>query len=69
MEFDPEVEKALKEQVPLFFRKAARNGLETFAQEKGAARVTMEIFKEAKEKYLSSKNAPPLFDGTPKPPA
>jgi len=59
MDFDPEVEKALQEQVPLFFRKAARKGLEAFAQEKGAARVTLEIFNEAKEKFLSSKKASP----------
>jgi hypothetical protein len=59
MEFDADVEQALKEQVPLFFRKAARKGLEAFAEEKGATRVDMAIFTEAKAKFLASKDAPP----------
>lgn len=54
MEFDEDVEKALQEQVPLFFRKMARKGLEDFAQQKGVERVTMEIFLEAKAEYLDS---------------
>jgi len=52
MEFDDDVEKALKEQVPMVFRAMARKGLEDHAREKGVARVTMEIFNEAKAKYL-----------------
>lgn len=59
MEFDKEVEQALREQVPLFFRKAARKGLAEFAQQKGASRVTMEVFNEAKQKFLSSKKESP----------
>jgi hypothetical protein len=54
------------EQVPLFFRKMARKGLEDFARQKGATRVTMEIFKEAREKYLAGKKAPPPAGGPPK---
>ena len=53
MDFDEDVEKALEEQVPAFFRRMARRGLEDFAREKGAERVTIEIFDEAKSKYLS----------------
>jgi len=64
MEFDADVEKAIAEQVPLFFRKMARQGLETFAAEKGATRVTMEIFTEARAKFLASRNPPP-GTGTP----
>ncbi|HUW57816.1 MAG TPA: PCP reductase family protein [Planctomycetota bacterium] len=53
MEFDPEVEEAIKEQVPVFFHAVVRDRLESFAREKGVDRVTMEVFKEAKAKYLS----------------
>jgi hypothetical protein len=66
MEFDAEVEKALAEQVPLFFRKMARKGLEAFAAEKGATRVNMEIFTEARAKFLASKDAPPGAGTPPK---
>ena len=52
MDLDPEVERALVEQVPLFYRKLARKALENYAREKGVDRVTMEIFLEAKAKYL-----------------
>ena len=52
MEFDPEVEKAIEEQVPAFFRAIVRDRLESYAREKDTDRVTMEIFKEAKAKYL-----------------
>jgi hypothetical protein len=69
MEFDADVEQALKEQVPLFFRKMARKGLETFAAEKGATRVDMAIFTEAKAKFLASKDAPGSPGGPPKPDA
>ena len=66
MEFDADVEKAIVEQVPLFFRKAARKGLEAFAAEKGATRVDMAIFTEAKAKFLASKDAPGGPPTTPK---
>jgi len=56
MEFDPEVEEAIKERVPMFLRGTVRKGLEDFARTKGADRVTMEIFNEAKAKYFP--NAP-----------
>jgi hypothetical protein len=56
MEFDKDVEKALEEQVPLFYRRMARKGLEDYARQKGAERVTMEIFIEAREKYLSGQS-------------
>jgi hypothetical protein len=52
MEFDEEVEQAIKDQVPVFYRALARKGLEDFAKEKGVDRVTIEIFNEAKAKYL-----------------
>ena len=55
MEFDEEVERALVEQVPAFFRSIARQRLEDFAREKGAGRVTMEEFKEAKAKYFGDR--------------
>ena len=53
MEFDPDVEKALETDVPLFFRKMARKGLEQFAVEKGLPRVTMQVYLDAKAKYLA----------------
>ncbi len=53
MDFDPDVEKALEADVPLFFRKMARKGLEQYAAERGLSRVTMEIYLEAKAKYLA----------------
>jgi len=56
MEFDEDVEKAIEEQVPAFFRSMARKGLEDYAREKGVERVTMEIFEEAKAKYLGGQS-------------
>jgi hypothetical protein len=54
MEYDPEVEQAIEEQVPAMFRGTIRKGLEKFAVEKGVDRITMEIFLEAKKKYFGS---------------
>lgn len=54
MDFDPDVEKAIETDVPLFFRKMAKKGLENFAQEKGVTRVTMPIYLEARAKYLAA---------------
>jgi len=51
-EYDEEVEKAIKAQVPMVFRAMARKGLEDMAKEKGETRITMEIFNEAKARYL-----------------
>ena len=53
MEFDEDVEKAFKEDVPMFFRAMARKGLIDFAKQKGLERVDMEAYQEAKAKYLS----------------
>ena len=53
MEFDQEVEEAIEAQVPAFFRTIVRERLEAYAVEKGTDRVTMEIFNEAKKKYMS----------------
>jgi len=55
MEFDEDVERAIEQQVPKFFRNAARKALEKYAGEKGVDRVTMEVFEEAKAKYLASR--------------
>ena len=52
MEFDEEVEQALTEQVPVFFRRIARQRLEDFARKKGVERVTMDEFNEAKAEYF-----------------
>ena len=54
MEYDQEVTKAIEEQVPAMFHGTVRKGLEKFADEKGVDRITMEIFLEAKRKYLGS---------------
>ncbi len=62
MEFDADVEKVLETEVPLFFRKMARKGLENFAAEKGLDRVTMPLYLEAKAKYLAGSG-----DKTPPP--
>ena len=59
MEFDPEVEQAIEENVPLAMRDMVRRGLEEFAREKGAGRVTMEILLEAREKYLGKQEQQP----------
>ena len=59
MEFDADVEKVLETDVPLFFRKMARKGLENFAAEKGLDRVTMAVYLEAKEKYLAGGGGKP----------
>jgi hypothetical protein len=58
MEFDADVEAAIEKDVPLFFRKMARNGLVQFATEKKVDRVTMAIYLEAKAKYLASQKPP-----------
>ncbi len=58
MEYDAEVEQAIEKDVPLFFRKMARKGLENYAAEKGAERVTMAIYLEAKAKYLGAQKPP-----------
>jgi len=54
MEFDPDIEQAIEKEVPLFFRRMARKGLEQFATEKGVDRVTMAIYLEARAKYLAA---------------
>jgi len=59
MEFDADVDKVIETEVPLFFRKMARNALVQFATEKGSDRVTMPIYLEAKAKYMSSQSKKP----------
>ena len=58
MEFDADVEQLMEKEVPLFFRKMARKGLENYAVEKGAPRVTMAIYLEAKAKYMGGQKPP-----------
>ena len=58
MEFDADVDKLMEKEVPLFFRRMARKGLEQFATEKGVPRVTMAIYLEAKAKYLGGQKPP-----------
>ena len=53
MEFDEDVEQAIKTDVPAFFRAMARKGLEDYARQKGLDRLDMATYQEAKAKYLS----------------
>ena len=53
MEFDEDVEQAIKNDVPAFFRAMARKGLEDYARQKGIERVDIATYEEAKAKYLS----------------
>ncbi len=52
MEFDEDVEQAIKTDVPAFFRAMARKGLEDYARQKGVERVDMATYEEAKANYL-----------------
>jgi Proto-chlorophyllide reductase 57 kD subunit len=39
--------------VPFFVRPAARKKIEKFAQEMGAAQITVEVYEQAKQKFGS----------------
>ncbi len=50
MNWTSEAEACLKE-IPFFVRPAARKKIEKFAQESGAAEITVEVYQHAKQKF------------------
>jgi Proto-chlorophyllide reductase 57 kD subunit len=50
MEWTPDAEARLKE-IPFFVRPAARKKIEKFAQTVGTAKITVEIYEQAKQQF------------------
>ena len=52
IEWTAEAEACLKE-IPFFVRPAARKKIEKFAEEMGTTQITIEIYRQAKQKFGS----------------
>ena len=50
MSWTAEAEACLKE-IPFFVRPAARKKIENFAREAGVAKITAEVYRQAKQKF------------------
>lgn len=50
IEWTQEAKDRLKE-IPFFVRPAARKKIEKFAQEAGAAQITVDVYEQAKAKF------------------